>query len=233
MRPLVLLLASLALLPALAACGGGGTRATTSSTSAQPDPGRETLEAVLAASSKKDTAALWSLLSTPSRTRLGPTQAAFRQKSAAVLEHALAPFVGDTVRPLVSQRVSDRFGVVALRRGSNVLALPLRREQGTWKVEWGGPVAIDIGGPQPGSKTLVGQVGVEIHAPGPPSIGLLWVDGQSVEPRVYTVRRSATVFANLLEALPPGVHSAVAYAQEGRDAGATGWTFTALKRKAG
>jgi hypothetical protein len=226
----VLLVVAFAL--ATAACGGGGNgkkTTTTSSTSAQPDPGRDTIDALLAAATKKDAGAIWSLLSTPSRKRLGPTLAAFKSESADTIEKALEPFAGLPVKPFVSQRISQQFGIVAINRGVAALALPLRNEGGAWKIEAPGPVKIDISGPRPGSSGVVGQVGIEIHAPGPPSVGLIWVDGQSVEPKIYTGRKSATVFANLAENLSPGTHLAVAYAEEGRDATAVAWTFEATK----
>jgi hypothetical protein len=225
----VLVCLPLVLVPVLAGCGGDGDKAATATTSAGPDPGKETMDALLGAASRKDAAALWALLSASSRKRLGPTQSAFAAKSASTIEEALEPFVGSGAKPFISHRISERFGVVAIRRGADVFAVPLRNQQGKWRVEWPGPVKIDIGGPQPGSSTVVGQVGVEIHAPGPPTAGLIWVDGQPVEPRIYTGPRSATVFSNLAKPLVPGVHSAVAYAEWAADASALAWTFTATR----
>ena len=230
MRRFALLSVAVVLVLVSASCGGGEPATTTSSTaSAQPDPGRTAVDALLAAASQHDAQALWSLLSTPSRKRLGPTFAAFKSTSATKLERALKPFVGFTGKPFVSQRISDLFGVVAIHRGAAALEFPLRSVNGSWRVEAPGPVTIDIGGPQPGSRTLVGQIGIEIHAPGPPSVGLIWVDGASVEPKIYTGKKSATVYANLDQPLASGVHIAVAYAEEGRDAAALAWAFTATK----
>ena len=67
-----------------------------------------------------------------------------------------------------------------------------------------GPVSIDIGGPQPGSRTIVGQIGVEVHAPGPPTVGFLWVDGTTLNPNIYPGRTSATIYGNLQQASAAG-----------------------------
>jgi hypothetical protein len=50
-----------------------------------------------------------------------------------------------------------------------------------------------------------------------------------VRPNLTPTPKTATVFANLQPALPAGVHIAVIYAEEGRDASAEAWTFTATK----
>jgi len=186
------------------------------------------MRTLIAAASKGDRAAIWSHLSTASQKRLGPTYPAFARGPAASIEQSLRPFAGSG-KPLVSERLTDQFGVVAVRRGTNALALALRKEGDEWKAEIQGPVSIDIGGPQPGSRTIVGQIGVEVHAPGPPTVGYLWVDGPTLNPNIYPGRTSATIYGNLAKPLPPGTHTAVAFAQEGRDATALAWTFTATK----
>ena len=58
---------------------------------------------------------------------------------------------------------------------------------------------------------------------------VLFVDGKPVAPNLTPKPGDATAFANLAKALPPGVHIAVAYAQEGSSAGAEAWSFTATK----
>jgi len=220
--PLVLVLPMIA-----AACGGGGKH--TQSAATPPDPGAQTMRALIAAAAKDDRATVWSLLSTPSQKRLGPTFPAFDRGPAAGIEQTLRPFAKATGKPLVSERLTDQFGVVAVKRGTNALAVVLRKEGGAWKAELQSPVSIDIGGPQPGSRTLVGQIGVEVHAPATPTVGYLWVDGTTLNPMIYPGRTSATVYANLDKPLPAGTHTAVAFAQEGRDATARAWTFTATK----
>jgi hypothetical protein len=210
-----------------AACGGGGKKTTT--TTAAADPGKATIAALIQAAVHNDTKALWNLLSKPSQQRLGPSYASFAVASAPQIARALKPFENKALAPFISQSISQQFGIVAIRSGARALAFPLRHENGAWKIETPGPVTIAISGPQPGSHGVVGQIGVEIHAPGPPGDGVLWVDGKPLESKIYAGSKSATVFANLQPALRAGVHIAVAYGEEGRNAGALAWTFTATK----
>jgi hypothetical protein len=221
----------LAVLPiALAACGGGGGGKTTqSSTTAAPDPGRVAVATLIRAASNDDRKALWNVLSTPSQKRLGPTYADFAAGPATVIEQALKPFETKNLAPLISQSVSQEFGLVAIRNGAKALAFPLRREGSAWKVETPGRITFQILGPQPGSRGPVAQVGVEIKSPGVIGDVILFVDGKPVQPNLTPKPGDATAFANLSKALPPGVHIAVAYAQEGSNAGAEAWSFIATK----
>jgi hypothetical protein len=213
---------------AAAACGGGGKK-TAPTTPAAPDPGKATIAALIQAAVHNDTKTLWGLLSKPSQQRLGPSYASFALASARQMERALKPFENKSLTPFISQSVSQQFGIVAIRSGVRALAFPLRHENGAWKIETPGPITIAISGPQPGSHGVVGQIGVEIHAPGPPGDGVLWLDGNALQSKIATGPRSATVFANLQPALAAGVHIAVAYAEEGTSASALAWTFTATK----
>src|SRR5262245_11836944 len=172
MRRLAFLSVVLVLPVVVVGCGGGGKH--TSSTTAPPDPGAETMRALIAAATNDNRAALWSLLSTASKKRLGPTFPAFDRGPAAGIEQTLRPFAHLSGKPLVSERLTDQFGVIAVKRGTNALAMALRKEGDAWKAELQSPVRIDIGGPQPGSRTIVGQIGVEVHAPATPTVGYLW-----------------------------------------------------------
>ena len=213
-----------------AACGGGGGGKTTASTSAAAaDPGKAAVVALFQAAARDDRKALWNLLSKPSQKRLGPTYSDFAASSAAVIETALRPFESRKLTPFISQNVSEQFGLVAIRNGPKALAFPLRRENGAWKIETPGPIQFQILGPQPGSSGPVAQVAVEIKSPGVIGDTLLFVDGKPITPNLTPKPGDATAFANLSKALPPGTHVAVAYAQEGNEAGAEAWSFTATK----
>jgi len=146
-----------------------------------------------------------------------------------VIEQALKPFENEDLTPFISQSVSEQFGLVAVRSGTKALAFPIRREGDTWKVETPGPIQFQILGPQPGSSGPVAQVAVEIKSPGVIGDAILFVDGKAVNPSLTPKPGDATAFANLSKALAPGTHVAVAYAQEGDDAGAEAWSFTATK----
>jgi hypothetical protein len=209
------------------ACGGGGGKK--SSTSRDADPGKEAVGALLAAAQAKNAKAIWDLLSTPSQQRLGPTYGAFAARTAPQIERALKPFESASVTPFVSQSVSQLFGVVAIRNGAKALAFPLRSENGHWRIETPGPIAIQVLGPQPGSSGAVAQIGAEVRSPGVLDDAVVFVDGQTVRPTLAPRKGTATVFANLKEALPPGTHIAVVFAEEGTNASALAWSFDATK----
>jgi len=217
-------------LVAVACGGGGGGKATQSSTSSPTaDPGKAAVGALLHAAQAKDAKAIWALLSTPSQQRLGPTYAAFAANVAPQIEQALKPFETASVTPFISQSVSQQFGIVAIREGAKALAFPLRSENNKWKIETPGPIAIQVLGPQPGSSGPVAQIGAEVRSPGVLGDAIVFVDGTAVRPTLTPGKGNATVFANLKQALSPGTHIAVVYAEEGKDASALAWTFNATK----
>jgi hypothetical protein len=214
---------------AVAACGSGGGKKATPTTASARDPGNAVVAALLGAAVHKDAKALWSLLSKPSQQRLGPTYKAFALASAPQIERALKPFANKSVRPFISQSVSQQFGIVAIRSGARSLAFPLRNENKVWKVETPGPLQIQILGPQPGSRGPVAQIGAEVHSSGVLGDAIVFVDGKAVRPNLTPTPKNATAFANLSPALPAGGHIAVVYAEEGNNASALAWTFTATK----
>jgi hypothetical protein len=216
-------------LVAVACGGGGGSTTTASTTAAPPDPGTIVVGKLLTAARAGDGKTIWNLLSKPSQKRLGPTYEDFASGPAAIMERALKPFESEKLAPMISQSVSQQFGLVAVRNGTKALAFPLRLEGTTWKVETPGPITFDILGPQPGSRSAVAQVAVEVKSPGVIGDAILFVDGKPLPVNLTPNQGDATVFANLSRALAPGVHIAVAFAIEGNLAGAEAWSFTATK----
>jgi len=209
-------------------CGGKET-APPATTGPTPDYGRIAITALIEAAARHDAAAMWELLSQPSRRRAGPTLEAFRRREARALERALAPLVEGKPRVLVSERINDRFGLVAVVRGSHAFAVPLRREGGAWTVELPGPLTIEVLGPDPGSRgEKVAQIGVEVHGGGGAGDAVLYLDGVTLQSRAATGPKSATVFADLASPLEPGLHTAVAFATRGGNAAARAWTFVAV-----
>jgi hypothetical protein len=229
MRRLALLLC---LLPLAAACGGGGSKSSSPSTTPAttgveaPDPGKQAFATLLHAAIKTDRKAMWNALSTPSQKRLGPYQQ-FAESTAPLIARALQPFETKDLVPFISQNVSSKFGVVAVRSGAKALAFPVRSENGTWKIETPGPVTFRILGPAPGSNGSVQQVAVEVHSPGVVDDAIVWVDGKLIRPTLAPGHGTATVFANLDRPLSPGTHIAVVYAQQGDNASAEAWSFSA------
>jgi hypothetical protein len=214
-----------ALVLSAAGCGSGGeTKTTTSATPA--DPGREVMGAFVDAAANRDANAMWALLSKPSQRREGPTIRAFAHGRARELERTLAPFARGKLPVEISENIGGGFGLVALSRGANAYAVPLRRENGTWRVELPGPLRIEVLGPPPGSRgKFVEQIGVETHGPGGVGVGLLYADGVTLDAKSYSGPNSATIFANFATKLAPGRHTAVAYASTGKNAAAKAWTF--------
>ena len=224
MRRLVL---ALVLLPLAVACGGsdkGSAPSTSTTTSA--DPGKAAIVALFQAAAKDDRKALWNLLSTESQKRLGGYDN-FQTRVATAMERALVPFANKDLTPFISQSLSQKFGVVGIRSGAKALAFPLRNENGQWKIETPGPLVFRILGPQPGSTGQVSQIAFEVHSPGVVDDAVVWVDGRLIRPTLAPAKGRATVFASLSRPLAPGTHIAVGFAQEGNEASAEAWTFTA------
>src|SRR5438128_2175593 len=141
----------------------------------EPDPGKALVARLLVAASKHDAKGIWNLLSSPSQHRLGPTFAAFKASRAARIENALVPFENRAVTPFISQNLTARFGIVAIRSGVRALAFPLRRDHEAWKIETPGPLQMQILGPQPGSRGRVVQIAFEAKAPAPIGDGVIFV----------------------------------------------------------
>src|SRR5689334_23246495 len=109
MRRAALVLVAAAL---LAGCGGKQRAAPTTPTTPR-DPGKEVLDAFVAAAGRGDARALWALLSRPSQRRLGPF-AKFRRTTATELSEGVGSFARSPYREIVSERVTDTFGAVAI-----------------------------------------------------------------------------------------------------------------------
>lgn len=219
----------LCLLVALAAgCGNGGGAAPAETEERRPgDPGLDVVTRLVRAVRANDAAALWELLSKPSRRRAGGSLRAFREKEAGELAREIRPFLISGFDVVVSERITDVFGVVAIARDERAWAGALRLEGAEWKLELPGPLTLEVLGPRPGSRGPVGQIGVEVHGRGAEGNALLYLDGVSLVVRAAVGPASATVFANLASRLAPGLHNAVAFANRGGDAAASAWTFRA------
>jgi hypothetical protein len=216
---------ALVLVVVLAGCGGGGTEGATTLTSppvttASADPGKATISAFTAAARERSPAAMWRELSATSRDRLGPTRAAFERLSAPKLRKRFGSFRNYKV--IVSERITSELGVVAIDDGRRVEAVALRLEGTTWKVELGGPVRIRLVG-QP----LLVQVAAAVEGPGGVGTAVMYIDGETVNPKVAGTASNSTLYANLVPALDPGRHTIVIFASDGREASAAAWAFTA------
>jgi hypothetical protein len=226
------LLAAAALLLGAAGCGGGKKTSTpppsTTTTGAHRslDPGYDAVIGMIRAVRSRDAQALWALLSKPTRRQLGPTLAAFRRRSAPTLERDFRYWLFHPFREVVSERITGRFGLIAIASGPRVFAAPLRLEGKQWKLDLDpGRLRILDLRPFPGSRTSVGQIAYEIHGGRGGPTAVLYADGVTLNSREYAGPGSATVFANLDSPLTRGRHNAVAFVTEGDEAAAKAWTF--------
>jgi hypothetical protein len=185
--------------------------------------------AVVAAVREGKPQALWAVLSTPTRRRLGPTLSDFRRRGWPELEETFGYFGSHRYKLVVSERIVGPFGAVAIVSGCcHAYAFPLRREHGAWKVELAsGRLQIDVLGPKPGSAGRVQQIAFEARGPGGGATAVLYADGVTLLSKEYAGRTSSTVFANLDSPLARGHHNAVAFAARGNSAAAAAWTFVA------
>jgi hypothetical protein len=231
----------------LAGCGGGGENETTTdgftlgspTTTAAPeatDPGKDAIEAFVAAAHAARPAAIWRLLSTETKRRVGPF-ARFREHTATELAEGVGSFRGFKV--IVSERITPEFGVVAIdgsrvAEGTperDVYAVALRLEGSAWKVELFGPVQVRAIGPDPGAREqVVAQIAAAVSGAGGSGTAVLYLDGQAENPKVYGTASNSTVVANFDPALDPGRHTVVVFGSVGRDASATGWWFRVARK---
>jgi hypothetical protein len=239
MRRALVVLAAVALV--VVGCGGkrkpGSIQPPIRTQPAGPDAGEKVMDAFVRAAGRGDAKALWQLLSRPSQRRLG-SFAPFRKTTAIELSEGVGSFARAKHKAVVSERVTDSFGVVAIagfRRAEGTreyaaYATALRLEHGAWHVELGGgPVQIEPLGPLPGShQARVIQVGAEVRTGAkPPDLetGVMWLDGIALNAELHGGARSATFFANLASPLARGRHNVVVFAGGAEDASATAWTF--------
>jgi hypothetical protein len=208
---------------ALAGCSGDDKQAAPTPAA---DPGRDVMAALVAAAADNDAETVWELLSQPAQQRAGPTFEEFERNEFPELKRTLAPFAGGSLPVEVSEKIDDEFGLIALSRGQDAYAIPLRLEGDVWRVELRSPVRIDVLGPPPGSRgKFVNQIGVEKHGAGGAGVAVLYLDGVTLDAKTSSDADSATIFANFESNLQPGRHTAVAFTSAAGEAAARAWTF--------
>ena len=244
MRASISLSLSLVGVMLLAGCGGRGKEATTAVIAPRPtisttpgDPGKDAIQAFVAAARAGRVDAMWDMLSTASKRRLGPTLARFRARGAKRLAEGIGSFGRYEV--IVSERITPEFGVVAIdgsrvvegRRLRDVYAVALRLEGAKWKLELGGPVHARAVGPDPGAhEGVVAQIAAAVSGKGGTGSAVVYVDGLSENPKVFGTASNSTLVVNFEPALDPGRHTVVVFGDVGRDASATGWWFTSARK---
>ena len=172
---------------ALAGCSGDDEQA---APTPPADPGREVMQALVAAAADGDAEAAWELLSQPSQQREGPFDE-FEQTTFPELQRTLAPFAKGPLPVAVSENIDGAFGLVALSRGGAAYAVPMRLEEDVWRVELPGPVQIEVLGPPPGSRgKFADQIGVEKHGPGGAGVAVLYLDGVTLDTKTASGPRA-------------------------------------------
>lgn len=228
----------------VAGCGGKSTLPTTrndlptrpTTTTTSGDPGKDVIREFVAAAHAAKPAAMWRLLSTATKSRVGPF-AQFRDHTATELAEGVGGFRDYKV--IVSERITPEFGVVAIdgtkaAEGTterDVYAVAFRLEATDWKIELFGPVQVRPIGPDPGAhEDVVAQVAAAVSGQAGNGTAIVYVDGLTENPKIYGTGSNSTVVVNYDPALDPGRHTVVAFGTVGRQASATGWWFT-VKRK--
>ncbi len=197
---------------ALAGCGGGSKKA-------PADPGRDVLGAFLRAAGRGDTSTMRTLLSPQASQRYGDGR-------LKLLAGELGPFAKG-FRLVVSERITDTFGLAAAVHQPDSYAAAIRKTGDRWGLELGGPIRILPLGPDPGARQRrVRQLAASIENVAAPGEALLYLDGQTLpEAKVYRFGSKLSIVANLPVKVAAGRHSIVVFAGAGANAAARAWTF--------
>ena len=80
---------------------------------------------------------------------------------------------------ILNAPVDRGLGLVAIAQGNDALAVPVRRERGTWKVEIDPLFTVEAVRPLPGDQVLRRtQLSAEVSAPGQIDDAAMWFDGR-------------------------------------------------------
>jgi hypothetical protein len=237
MRAFLAIAAALALLAG--GCAGDDDAQTTTTSAnvpplrAEPEAG-EQLEAFVDAAVRNDVPAMWDLLSERTRVLYGPTPEAFAANTGDELAKALRSFETDGGQSdiVLSARATDDWAVAALsgyammagEKQYGAYAVPLRREDGEWKIELGGtvtfnPLTPDVTIPTNPTPEIASEV-----TPSEPILDLAaWVDDQPLEAEISPDGLLLT--ATVTQPLESGRHTGVSFAATESSAGANAFTF--------
>ena len=217
---------------ALLALGGGTAAAPTADERLRATA----LERLVQAARANDEPAMWASLSRVSRRELGSTLADFRRRGARGVRATVGPFIrGYDV--VVNTDIGRPYGgVVAISRGSDAFAAPMRWEKTAWKVEIVPAFTVEAVRPLPGERVLRRtQLATEIVAPSPVRFAAMWFDGRFFDARSYFSPngKRMSMWGEAPQPLRPGRHVVVAFASAGPYLAANAWVFTARGRGSG
>lgn len=189
------------------------------------------------AAGKGDAAALWALLSRPTRKRLGPDLATFRTKAAPGISAVVGELAHSRgLKVALVQKLSTTWAIAAMtgtlgaggQQQAGAYAVALRGEGGGWRVELAGPVTLRVLGPDPGEVVVVPETQFAVEAKAPSAIlgGVLYADGKELASNGGgTGPRAITFFAPAVLARGQGSHFGAAIVATSSDATAIAWTF--------
>lgn len=234
MRPARLLaLAAVTAALAVALAGSGSALA---ASRADGTPGGILTQFVQAAG-KADAAALWALLSQPTRKRLGPDLATFRAKAAPGITEVVGELAHSSgLKVSLAQKLSTTWAIAAMtgslgsggQQQAGAYVVALRGEGGAWRVELAGPVTLRVLGPAPGAVVVAPEAQFAVEAKAPSDIlgGVLYADGKKLTSSGGgTGPREITFFAPAALASTRGIHFGAAIVATSSEATAIAWTF--------
>lgn len=245
MRRLPVAVLFVALLPLAAACGGGSSGATSQPSTAAatdqvtrptaaPDTGAA-LRRFVEAAGAGDAATVWSLLSTVSQERLGPTQEDFARRYTESFRTGVGTFAGTAYETVLAVEMPSGWGVAAIagdrvRQGQDeygTYAAALRFEDGAWKLELGDEVVLRSVSPaEDPTADRRPPIGVRIQAPAQVEEVGIWLDGQPLRGKASgTSPHDVTITGLPPGDLAPGQHVIVVFGRAGELAAAGSTPF--------
>jgi hypothetical protein len=223
-----LLLVLVATFAAVAAgCGSDAEPPTTQSAAPGPVPAPgagAALARFVEAAGAGDVDSMWSLLSLPSRQRLGPTEGEFGERYAREFQGGLGSFAGTDYELVLAVELPSGWGVAAIagdrvRAGEREFAsyaAALRQEGSAWRIELGAPVSLRKLRPEQVAVTDARPViEMEIEADSDIEEAGLWLDGRSLAGRVTGSGGRVAVSARPSAALAVGRHVIVVFGRSG------------------
>lgn len=200
-----------------------------------PEPGKAILAFVDAAHGK-NVKAMWDLLSTASKQRVGGTYAAFKASYAPDFIERVGAFVPGGYDVVTSARIGDGIAVASIAgdrkppEGGPVeyetFGAAMFRQQGKWRLEIFGPGSLTLLVPEERTPQTHVSAAVDVDMGQPVLKVGMWFDGkQYPSPTEGPSPTEMTIFAEPDEQFEKGNHTVMAVVDLGDTALATSWTF--------
>lgn len=250
MRTLLLVLLLAVLATAVAGCGGGagGEGGVTTPASSTPLPYDEpavgeVLAQFIEAAGAGDAEGMWSLLSLPSRERLGPDVEDFATGYETAFQEGVGTFAGTPYEVVLTVETKTGWGVAAVagdrvrdsKQEYATYAAALRREGDVWKLELDAPVVLRQVEPDWSSTSeALPRIVLQIEAETAIEEAGLWLDGKPLPASAGgSDGRQITLEAVPRSELAPGRHTVVVFGRTGNLAAAGSTPLTVVELAAG